>query len=208
MQTKVSNETPIRQAVHTILEEIGEDPERDSVEHPIILILPLPIRVQGDPNSELNSETVTNIGHVQLVIYTGVASGYSRYFGRNVEVTGSLIRRPTARQRALRRSGLAALAAGIAGAQAVPSRLAAERHRRRPGARLRPQAHPRRGNRTRLRCAPSPSRPTPRKPTTWGFLEDFFATGLAPSVEPRGFSLPQPAFLPNKTTSAAPARAC
>lgn len=70
----------------------GEDPERDSVEHPIILILPLPIRVQGDPNSELNSETVTNIGHVQLVIYTGVAAGYSRYFGRNVEVTGSLMK--------------------------------------------------------------------------------------------------------------------
>ena len=53
----------------------GEDPERDSVEHPIILILPQPIRVQGDPNSELNSETVTNISHVQLVIYTGVAAG-------------------------------------------------------------------------------------------------------------------------------------
>src|SRR5262249_8528126 len=47
---------------------------------------------KGDPNSRFNSETIANITHVQLVIYTGVAKGYSQYFNREVEVTGTLFK--------------------------------------------------------------------------------------------------------------------
>jgi Domain of unknown function (DUF4431) len=68
----------------------GENPESDSVEYPIILVLPRPVRVQGDPTSELNSETFANITQVQLVIDDGIAPGYSKYFERDVEVTGKL----------------------------------------------------------------------------------------------------------------------
>src|ERR1051325_2903644 len=70
----------------------GETPEKDDVEESIILVLPLPIRVKGDPESVVNSPTVTNISHVQLVIYTGVAKGYSRYLNREVVVTGTLFK--------------------------------------------------------------------------------------------------------------------
>lgn len=73
----------------------GEHPESDNVEHPIILMLPRPVRVQGDPGSQLNSETFTNIIQVQLVIDTSVAPGYSRYFDHDVEVTGTLFRAHT-----------------------------------------------------------------------------------------------------------------
>jgi uncharacterized protein DUF4431 len=68
----------------------GENPESDSIEHPIILVLARPVRVQGDSTSELNTETVAGITRVQLVIFDGVAPGYSRYFERDVEVTGTL----------------------------------------------------------------------------------------------------------------------
>jgi len=70
----------------------GETPEKDDVEESIILVLPLPIRVKDDPNSRLNSPIIANITHVQLVIYTGVARGYSQYFNREVEVTGTLFK--------------------------------------------------------------------------------------------------------------------
>src|SRR5258706_8287508 len=73
----------------------GESPEKDDVEESIILVLPLPIRVKGDPNSALNSQSIANITHVQLVIYTGVAKGYSQYFNREVEVTGTLFKSST-----------------------------------------------------------------------------------------------------------------
>jgi hypothetical protein len=74
----------------------GENPESDSVEYPIILMLPRPVRVQGDRGSELNSETFTNITQVQLVIDDRVVPGYSRYFERDVVVTGTLFRSHTA----------------------------------------------------------------------------------------------------------------
>lgn len=70
----------------------GETPEKDDVEESIILVLPLPIRVKSNSNGSLDSETITNITYVQLVIYTGVAKGYSQYFNREVEVTGTLFK--------------------------------------------------------------------------------------------------------------------
>jgi len=74
----------------------GENPESDSIEHPVILVLPRPVRVQGDPTSELNTETVIGITRVQLVLDASVTPAYSNFFERDVEVTGTLFGSHTA----------------------------------------------------------------------------------------------------------------
>lgn len=68
----------------------GENPESDSIEHPIILVLPRPVRVQGDPASELNTETVTGITRIQLVLPGNVGVDFPPHYEGEVEVTGTL----------------------------------------------------------------------------------------------------------------------
>jgi GTP cyclohydrolase I len=71
MQTKVDNETPIRKAVRTILEEIGEDPDRDG-------LLRTPKRVEEayhfltkgydeDPRQVLN-DAIFDVEHDEMVV--------------------------------------------------------------------------------------------------------------------------------------------
>jgi hypothetical protein len=68
----------------------GENPENDSIEYPVILVLTRPIRVQGDAGSELNTETLTNITQVQLVIPGNVAVDFPPHYEGEVEATGTL----------------------------------------------------------------------------------------------------------------------
>lgn len=46
----------------------GEDPEHDEMELSPILILDSPVDVAGDPNDDLNSETVQNVTRMHLVL--------------------------------------------------------------------------------------------------------------------------------------------
>ena len=74
----------------------GENPETDSIEHPIILVLPRPVRVQGDPSSDLNTETVSGITRIQLVMPGNVGVDFPPNYEGEVEVTGTLFGSHTA----------------------------------------------------------------------------------------------------------------
>jgi hypothetical protein len=59
----------------------GESPEIDALEIPIVLVLPLPVRV---------AETITNLTHIQLVFDTSGFPNYRTYIGKEVVVKGKL----------------------------------------------------------------------------------------------------------------------
>ena len=59
----------------------GESPEIDDLEIPIILVLPLPVRV---------AETMTNITHIQLVFHTSQFPDYRTYIGKEASIKGKL----------------------------------------------------------------------------------------------------------------------
>ncbi len=72
----------------------GENPETDAKEMTPILVLPRPVNVRGDPNDELNSESVEGVKQVQLVFYERPA--YRQLVGRQVVVKGTLFHSHTA----------------------------------------------------------------------------------------------------------------
>lgn len=59
----------------------GETPEIDDVEIPILLVLPLPVRVV---------DTITNLTHIQLVFAKSEFSNFRNYIGKEVIVKGKL----------------------------------------------------------------------------------------------------------------------
>jgi Domain of unknown function (DUF4431) len=59
----------------------GESPEIDALEIPIVLVLPLPVRV---------AEAVTNLTHIQLVFDTNRFPNYRTYIGKQVVIKGKL----------------------------------------------------------------------------------------------------------------------
>ncbi len=46
----------------------GADPENDEIERALILVLDEPVAVQGDPNDNLNSESVDDVRRMHLVV--------------------------------------------------------------------------------------------------------------------------------------------
>lgn len=59
----------------------GESPKSDALEIPIVLVLPLPVRV---------AETITNLTHIQLVFDTNRFPNYRTYIGKEVVIKGPL----------------------------------------------------------------------------------------------------------------------
>ena len=64
----------------------GENPDTDSKEQARFLNLDRPVSVEGDPTDELNSESVNDIGRIQL----NAEGSLSRYLGKHVRISGTL----------------------------------------------------------------------------------------------------------------------
>lgn len=76
----------------------GENPDTDSVETAIILNLVVPIKVRGNPEDLLNSETFSNVLRVHLVI--SLEEGREEILsGKKVSVTGTLFSKHTGHHR-------------------------------------------------------------------------------------------------------------
>ena len=73
----------------------GENPDTDQRVQIPVLLLSAPIDVQGDPQSDLNQETVRGVQRVQLVLE---ATSYRRLVGKNITVKGTLFRAITGHQ--------------------------------------------------------------------------------------------------------------
>lgn len=72
----------------------GENPDTDSVETAVILIILEPITVEGNPTDPLNSETFTNISRIQLVVPWEKVEE-KNLSGKKVAVQGYLFSRHT-----------------------------------------------------------------------------------------------------------------
>lgn len=66
----------------------GEDPKTDVKVRVPILLLPEEVNVRGDPENELNQESVNGVKQIQLVLPTG--RSFSKFVGRRVHVRGTL----------------------------------------------------------------------------------------------------------------------
>jgi hypothetical protein len=76
----------------------GEDPAHDSRENYLVLALPAPICVNGDPKSPINSESETDVREVQLVYPPG-RSLQQAWLDRNISVSGTLFHATTGHHR-------------------------------------------------------------------------------------------------------------
>lgn len=70
----------------------------DTPEHSLILQLKDPICVQGDPSSDMNSETVRDIKQVQVALVTYKKS-VQKMIGKNITVRGTLFAAHTGHHR-------------------------------------------------------------------------------------------------------------
>ncbi len=66
----------------------GENPKTDRKVKVLILVLSKAVNVRGDPNSDLNSESVEGVKQVQLAIKPGIA--YKQFVGKHVKAKGTL----------------------------------------------------------------------------------------------------------------------
>lgn len=68
----------------------GEDPAHDRKENYLLLTLDSPISVAGDPKSDANSKSESDVNAVQM-IYSGSHAFQKQWLDKHVSVTGTLI---------------------------------------------------------------------------------------------------------------------
>ena len=68
----------------------GENPKTDRKVRVPILLLSKPVNVRGNPQDELNSESVEGIRRIQLDFFN-LKTSYNQFNGKKVVVTGTLI---------------------------------------------------------------------------------------------------------------------
>ena len=78
----------------------GEDPKHDSVEHIYVIVLDAPICVNGDPKSDINSDSVSGVREIQVwADRQGLWQRMKSVRGKKVIARGTLETAVTAHQR-------------------------------------------------------------------------------------------------------------